>query len=223
MKDQLTRRSTLKLGISGGIASLASIQIITAKTLAPTPKEIEGPFYPVRAQADKDFDLTQIEGREGKALGDVFQIKGRVLDTNGKPIVGATVDLWQANAAGRYDHPRDPRTEALDPNFQGWGIVPSGKEGGFIFKTIKPGTYPVGKGWTRPPHIHFKVSQKGFQTLVTQMYFPDEKLNKIDHLLQSKDEESQKLMVARASEDAEGVLIYDIILAPAGKKARQAE
>ena len=86
--------------------------------------------------------------------------------------------IQQANAAGRYNHPRDPNKAELDHNFQGWAIVPSGEEGDFKFKTIKPGIYPVGGGWKRPPHIHFKVSYQGFQTLTTQMYFPGEELNK---------------------------------------------
>lgn len=223
--SSFSRRSAVKLGLCSGIASMASIQVLTASktVITPTPSEIEGPFYPIKAQQDKDFDLTQIEGREAKAIGKALEIHGRVLDIHGKPIVGASVDLWQANAAGRYDHTRDTNPAKIDPNFQGWAIVPSGKEGGFKFKTIKPGIYPVGRGWDRPPHIHFKVNQKGYQPLITQMYFPGEKLNKVDRLLQRKDADSQKLMIAKINQDTEGVLNYDIILAPLGKKAQQQE
>jgi protocatechuate 3,4-dioxygenase, beta subunit len=189
-----------------------------------TPAETEGPFYPVLAQKDMDFDLTRIDGREERAEGEVIEIRGRVLDSDGRPIEGATVDLWQANAAGKYNHPKDSSTKALDPNFQGWAIVPSGKDGGFRFKTVKPGAYPAAKDWDRPPHIHFKVTKFGFQPLTTQMYFPNHPLNAKDILLQRKNAEEQAMMIAKPSEDEDGVFIYDIILAGAREgKAKQAE
>ena len=169
--------------------------------LRPTPPEVEGPFYPVVAQKDKDFDLTRIEGKTESAKGNVIIIEGRVVDTNGTPVTDATVDLWQANAAGRYAHPHDSSSAPLDPNFQGWAIVPSGKGGGFRFKTIYPGTYPASKNWTRPPHIHFKVSKRGYVEVTTQMYFPDEALNKKDLLLQRKSVADQKVMIATRLKD----------------------
>jgi protocatechuate 3,4-dioxygenase beta subunit len=89
-------------------------------------------------------------------------MKGSVRDTDGQSVEDVTVDLWQANAAGRYRHPHDPNTAPLDEDFQGWAIVPSGKDGEFRFKTVFPGVYPAGEGWVRPPHIHFKVSKRGF-------------------------------------------------------------
>ncbi len=202
---------------------MVSVSGAAAKT-AVTPPEIEGPFYPVVAQKDKDFDLTQIEGREEKAKGDAIEIRGRVLDSDGRPIEGAAVDLWQANAAGKYNHPKDSNKAPIDPNFQGWAIVPSGEEGGFRFKTVKPGVYPAAADWDRPPHIHFKVTKFGFQPLTTQMYFPGDPLNAKDILLQRKDPEEQAMMIARPSKDEDGVFIYDIILAGAREgKAKQAE
>jgi protocatechuate 3,4-dioxygenase beta subunit len=89
-------------------------------------------------------------------------MKGSVRDIDGQSVEDVTVDLWQANAAGRYRHPHDPNTAPLDEDFQGWAIVPSGKDGEFRFKTVFPGVYPAGEGWVRPPHIHFKVSKRGF-------------------------------------------------------------
>jgi protocatechuate 3,4-dioxygenase beta subunit len=178
----------------------------------PTPPETEGPFYPVYPQKDKDFDLTQVTGQSGVAKGKVIFIRGQVLDTEGRPIEDATVDLWQANAAGRYRHPRDRNTAPLDPNFQGWAIVKSGREGRFQFKTIFPGSYPASAEWMRPPHIHFKVSKRGFAKLTTQMYFPGQTLNDSDQLLMRKSaEEAARMIAGRTAEPAE-TYEYQIVL-----------
>ena len=122
------------------------------------------------------------------------------------------MDLWQANAAGRYRHPHDPNTAPLDPNFQGWAIVPSGKQGKFKFKTIVPGSYPASRGWTRPPHIHFKVTKKGYVELITQMYFPGHELNEKDLLLQRKGKAEQKLMIAKQVATDPTTYRYQIVL-----------
>lgn len=206
----MKRRSFLAYGATGGI--VATGNALGKSSLEPTPKEIEGPFYPVVAQKDKDFDLTKVEGKEGTAEGRVVTIVGQVFDTEGEPVEDATVDLWQANAAGRYRHPHDSNKAPLDENFQGWAIVPSGKDGGFRFKTVYPGTYPAAKGWMRPPHIHFKVTRKGFVELITQMYFPDSDLNEADRLLKRKSEEEQKLMIAEKTSDDPETYTYKIVI-----------
>jgi len=191
----------------------------TIEEIAPTPAEIEGPFYPVIAQKDRDFDLTRIEGRDATAEGTVIEVAGQVVGTDVRPIADATVELWQANAAGRYRHPNDPSDAPLDPNFQGWAVVPSGDEGGFRFRTVFPGTYPAGRGWTRPPHLHFKVAKRGYVELVTQMYFPDHELNDVDRLLQRKPADERPLMIATrvaadedAAEDAPERYRYRIVI-----------
>lgn len=178
----------------------------------PTPKEIEGPFYPVQAQKDKDFDLTKFGDQQEAAKGTHIFIKGEVIDQDGNPVEDATVDLWQANTHGRYRHPHDTSNGKLDPYFQGWAIVQSGEKGGFNFKTVYPGAYAVGKNWTRPPHIHFKVSKRGYEELVTQMYFPEHPLNGKDHLINKKSDEEKKLMVAKLSDEKTRTYFYQIIL-----------
>ena len=95
---------------------------------------------------------------------------GRFLNMKGEPIPGARVEIWQANTYGRYTHPGDTNPAPLDPNFEGYGVQITDAEGRYRFKTIKPGAYPAAQGWTRPPHIHFKVETKT-NWLVTQMYF----------------------------------------------------
>jgi len=106
------------------------------------------------------------------------------------------VDIWQANAAGRYAHERDPNPAPLDPNFQGWAILKTDGEGRYRFKTIKPGAYPVSENWTRPPHIHFKVSRRGYREITTQMYFEDEPLNNVDNLLNELPDDLRPTLIA---------------------------
>jgi protocatechuate 3,4-dioxygenase beta subunit len=196
----MKRRQFFKSGIAGAAVSGASIA--SAGELSKTPSQTEGPFYPTIEQKDKDFDLTKVEGRDGTAEGQIIEIDGSVYDTEGNAVEDATVDIWQANAAGRYSHPHDGNTAPLDPNFQGWAIVPSGKEGKFKFKSIKPGAYPASKNWSRPPHIHFKVTKIGYHELTTQMYFPGEPLNEKDFILQKEKPDERGLLVAKTvSED----------------------
>jgi protocatechuate 3,4-dioxygenase, beta subunit len=206
------RRAFLKTGIAGGLSAASASVLGAATSLPPTPAEIEGPFYPIQAQKDKDFDLTQIQGKDGVASGKHIYIAGLVVDTESNPVEDATVDLWQANAAGRYRHPHDKNPAPIDQNFQGWAMVPSGAKGEFRFKTVYPGAYPVGDGWIRPPHIHFKVSKRGYVELVTQMYFPGHELNKADRLLQAKGMEEQAAMIATAISDAPETYQFRIVI-----------
>jgi len=211
---KMDRRTFLKDGVVGGALGLFACSAYASylPKLILTPPEIEGPFYPVLAQKDKDFDLTRIKGKQGVAKGKIIIIQGQVLDADGNPIKDATVDLWQANAAGKYRHPHDSNEVPLDSNFQGWAIVPSGKEGMFRFKTVYPGAYPVSDKWTRPPHIHFKVSKRRYISLITQMYFPGHELNDSDLLLKRKSKEERKLMIASKVEDKPEVYAYSIVL-----------
>lgn len=211
----MKRREFIAASSMTAIAGLSAACSDTNAATNATPPEAEGPFYPVMAQKDKDFDLTKIEGHDGEAKGERIIIKGRVLDQDGKPIESAIVDLWQANAHGRYAHPVDSNPAPLDPNFQGWAIVESGTDGGFNFKTIIPGAYPATPNWTRPPHIHFKISKRGYVDLTTQMYFPDHELNDIDKLMLRQPEHLRPLMISkkdRISVNRIPVFRYGIIL-----------
>ena len=206
---KLSRRSFLVsgtiLGAGATVAGCASAETGT------TPAQTEGPFYPVAEQADKDADLTKVEGRTESASGEVVLVEGRVLGTDGTPLANAVVDVWQANAAGRYAHEQDPNPAPLDPNFQGWAIITTDAQGRYGFKTVKPGAYPVEDGWARPPHIHFKVSRRGYKEVTTQMYFEGESLNEVDRILTALSADQQKMVVARRSaEDAP--YQFDVVL-----------
>ena len=177
-----------------------------------TPPETEGPFYPIVAQSDKDYDLTKVTGHDSVAKGKHIYVQGRVIDTDGNPVPEVTVDLWQANAAGRYNHPHDDNPAPVDDDFQSWAILATTTNGEFNFKTVMPGAYPVSKEWSRPPHIHFKITKKGYVELITQMYFPDHPLNDIDKLLQRKSKDEQQLMISTSSETNSDTYIYTIII-----------
>ena len=208
------RRTFIKAGMVGGLAAAVSglTRAADSTVYPPTPTEIEGPFYPITPQKDKDFDLTRIEGRSDIAQGRKIFIEGQVLDTEGQPVEDATVDLWQANAAGRYRHPHDSNPAPVDPNFQGWAIVQSGRQGRFHFKTVLPGAYPASSNWMRPPHIHFRVSKRGYLELVTQMYFEGQELNQSDLLLMRKSEMERQSMVARRIKGEPETYRYTIVL-----------
>ncbi len=174
-----SRREILGAAIAvGGLAAATPLQkVLAAATL--TPKQTEGPFYPLTRPLDSDADLTVVKGRAGRAEGKVIHVMGRVLNQDGKPVPGAKIELWQCNARGRYAHPADVNPAPLDPNFQGFGVQATDANGEYRFKTIKPAAYPIGPmnpDAIRTPHIHFNISA-GNTRLVTQMYFPGEPEN----------------------------------------------
>lgn len=155
--------------------------IVVAQTLS----EITGPAFGGAFVKKGDNDLTCIAS--AGAIGERIIVSGRVLDENGRPVPDALIEIWQANAAGRYLHKRDQHDAPLDPNFSGEGRTVTDAHGCYQFKTIKPGAYPWGNhynGW-RPQHIHFSLFGRAYATrLVTQMYFPGDPLLEFDPIFQ---------------------------------------
>lgn len=193
MKQQKSRREILRSGLYGAAGSLVASGIAKAQIgscLTATPAQTEGPFYPEETNRqpipvdEVDLDLTKVAGRNQIARGEILRLKVTVSDPDCRPISGATVDLWQACATGRYNHTADPNEAELDPDFQYQGIGQTNSEGSLTFRTVKPGAYPAASGWTRPAHIHFIVEAEGYQPLTTQMYFAGESLNLRDRILQ---------------------------------------
>ena len=142
-----------------------------------TLSELTGPVYPYGRLRPTDNDLTRQHA--GSPLGERIIVEGRVVDERGRPVPNTLVEIWQANAAGRYPHKADQHPAPLDPNFSGAGRILADRDGKYRFTTIKPGAYP----WTnhsnawRPAHIHFSLFGSCFLSrLVTQMYFPGDPL-----------------------------------------------
>ena len=194
----MKRRNFIKFG---GIAAtslvtmnaLAAGEACSAKTA--TPKQPEGPFYPVVDQVDTDSDLVYLKGSNQSALGQVIIVEGKVTDQKCRPVDGVLVEIWQACESGRYNHPADSNTAALDENFQYWGKAVTDKNGFYRFRTILPGAYPADVGWIRPPHIHFKVAKKTYVELITQMYFAGQELNDQDLILKRLHSEQQQEVI----------------------------
>ncbi|PYR54705.1 MAG: protocatechuate 3,4-dioxygenase subunit beta, partial [Acidobacteria bacterium] len=167
--------------------------------LPETLSELNAPVYGWWPVGDADRDLTR--QHEGEPQGERIIVAGRLLDEDARPIAGALIELWQANAAGRYRHVKDDHPAPLDPNVTGAGRAITDADGRYQFTTIKPGAYPWrnhDNAW-RPAHIHFSVFGSSFRTrLVTQMYFPGDPLFAHDPIMQSiPDERARQRLVAR--------------------------
>lgn len=149
--------------------------------LPQTLSEVTGPVFGHGDVRPEDSDLTHQHG--GEPLGERIIVSGRVLDENGRPVVNSLVEIWQANAAGRYPHKNDNHDAPLDPNFSGGGRALTDDQGRYRFLTIKPGAYPWRNHYNawRPAHIHFSLFGHAFATrLITQMYFPGDPLLDFD-------------------------------------------
>jgi protocatechuate 3,4-dioxygenase beta subunit len=154
--------------------------------LPHTLSELTGPVFGHESIAESDRDLTRQHAAD--PLGERIIVSGRVLDSNGRPVPHTLVEIWQANAAGRYAHQNDGHAAPLDPNFTGGGRTLTDADGNYRFVTIKPGAYPWKNhpnAW-RPAHIHFSLFGTALATrLVTQMYFPGDPLLAYDPIWQS--------------------------------------
>jgi protocatechuate 3,4-dioxygenase beta subunit len=167
--------------------------------IAQSLTETTGPRFAVGSIAAEEADLTQ--RRTGEPQGQRIIVHGRVLDGDDRPIAHSLVEIWQANAAGRYAHENDRHPAPLDPHFAGAGRCWTKADGSYRFVTIKPGAYPWRNhhnAW-RPAHIHFSLLGEAFaQRLVTQMYFPDDPLFSQDPIFNSvPDERARQRLVSR--------------------------
>jgi len=167
--------------------------------LPPALSDVEVPVYGWWPIGDTDNDLTRQHPDEPQ--GQRILVAGRVVDESSRPVAGALIEIWQANAAGRYHHVKDDHPAPLDPNFTGAGRTVTDADGRYQFTTIKPGAYPWrnhDNAW-RPAHIHFSLFGSTFRTrLVTQMYFPGDPLLSLDPMFQSiRDARAQQRLVSR--------------------------
>src|SRR6185369_11790259 len=166
--------------------------------LPHTLSEITGPVYGHGEISEADNDLTRQHKEEPN--GERIIVTGRVLDSNGRPVPKTLVEIWQANAAGRYAHIKDQHPAPLDANFTGAGRTMTDENGVYRFITIKPGAYPWFNHYNawRPAHIHFSVFGRAFLSrLITQMYFPGDPLFAFDPIYQSiPDEKARQRLVS---------------------------
>jgi len=155
-----------------------------------TPDQVLGPYFPTGHTPVQQADLTSVNGVDGLAHGEIIEV------------------------FGRYTHGNDPNPAPLDPHFVGCVGIRSDNDGVYRIKTVKPGAYPAGPDWMRPPHIHFEVHGR-FERLITQMYFPGEPLNASDRLLNAALRPDLLIAKPAPSEDGSGhrVLNFDIVLA----------
>ena len=187
-------------------------------TIPHTMTELTGPVFGHDRLQAQDSDLTR--QHSGEPLGERIIVAGRVLDEDGRPVPNTLLEIWQANAAGRYIHTRDQHPAPLDPNFTGAGRVVTDSEGRYRFTTVKPGAYPWRNhpnAW-RPAHIHFSLFGPSFMTrLVTQMYFPNDPLFAFDPIYNTVPDFARDRMVSRFdmnTTEAEWALgyVWDIVL-----------
>jgi protocatechuate 3,4-dioxygenase beta subunit len=167
--------------------------------------ERTGPLYGESAIGPLDSDLTRNAVVNGEPIGERIIVTGLVLDDAGRPVPNALIEVWQANATGRYRHRSDQHPAPLDPNFSGAGRVLTNNQGEYRFTSIRPGAYPWlnhENAW-RPPHIHFSVFGTQFiSRLVTQMYFPGDPLLPLDPIFNSiPDEKGRQRVVAKYAHD----------------------
>ena len=183
-----------------------------------TGSQTVGPFFApalLREGALRNT-LTQPE-----TVGERIRIEGYVIDGDGLPVPDALVEIWQANAHGRYNHPSDNGAAPLDPAFLGYGRSGTGEDGSYWFETIKPGSVPFDASQTQAPHIGVTVFARGLLNhLMTRLYFQDEAANETDLVLQRVPSERRATLLARRiSGDAMPVYRFDIILQGANETA----
>ena len=171
--------------------------------LIPRPltlTELTGPIGLDRRLPASRTDLTRMVPNGPRAQGPRILVRGRVVDQDRVPIGGALVEVWHANASGKYLHEDDAFDAPLDPNFPGSGRLLTDQDGVFELRTIKPGPYRVSPGSWRAPHIHFSVvGPSWMDRMITQMHFPDDPLNQFDMILNAaEDAEARSWLIARA-------------------------
>lgn len=178
--------------------------------LIPTPSQTVGPFFHLGMARPEWSDLTA-----DNPAAEKIAIAGRVIDGDGAPVPDAIIELWQANAAGRYNHPDDQQEKPLDPRFRGFGRVATDAEGQFHIVTVKPGPVPGRGNALQAPHINIALFARGLLIhLFTRIYFADEPANAGDPLLSSiEDEAVRRTLLARRAEGTNPALYcFDIVL-----------
>jgi protocatechuate 3,4-dioxygenase alpha subunit len=177
-------------------------------SLQATTSQTVGPFFSIGLTRQNRENLAA-QGASGERVS----IEGRVLDGDGKPVPDAILEIWQANGHGKYAHPDDPQDKPLEPEFSGFGRIPTDIDGCFRFTTIKPGQVPGSEGKLQAPHLVVSIFARGLlRRLVTRIYFPDEPANADDFALGLVPPERRPTLIAGRIAGRGGVLAWDVHL-----------
>ena len=177
-------------------------------SLQATTSQTVGPFFKI------GFQWLYRDNLVGEDVsGERVTVQGRVFDGDGVPVPDAIVEIWQANAHGKYAHPEDTQDKPLEPGFNGYGRVPVSSDGLFRFATIKPGPVPGPDGNDQAPHLAVSLFMRGvLRRLVTRMYFPDEPRNATDFILNLVEPARRPTLIAKKTAGAPGMLEWNIVL-----------
>jgi len=176
-------------------------------SLEATTSQTVGPFFSIGLRGLYVADLAP-----PGATGERIAVEGRIVDGDGAPVPDALLELWQANAQGRYAHPEDTQNKPLDPAFRGYGRVPTDADGRFRFASIKPGPVPGAGGKVQAPHIVISLFARGLQRrLVTRLYFPDDPRNESCPILSLVPGDRRSTLIARPGARP-GMLEWDVVL-----------
>jgi len=177
-------------------------------SLQATTSQTVGPYFKIGLQWLNRDNLVG-EGVSGERV----TIQGRVFDGDGVPVPDAILEIWQANAHGKYDHPEDTQDKPLEPGFKGYGRIPSDKQGVFRIATIKPGPVPGPDGKEQAPHLVVSVFMRGLERrLVTRIYFPDEPRNAVDFILNLVEPARRSTLIAKKTAGGPGTLEWNVVL-----------
>lgn len=177
-------------------------------SLQATTWQTVGPFFHI------GLSRLYVDNLAGPGVsGEHVEIEGRVLDADGQGVPDAMLELWQANAQGKYAHPEDTQEKPIEQGFQGYGRIPTSEDGSFRFRTIKPGRVPGPDGKLQAPHIVVSVFMRGLlRRLVTRIYFPDDRANSEDFALNLVEPPRRATLMARKSDKRQGLLEWNVIL-----------
>jgi protocatechuate 3,4-dioxygenase, alpha subunit len=177
-------------------------------SLQATTSQTVGPYFRIGLQWLFNDDIAGPD-----AAGERFEIEGRLVDADGQGVPDAMLELWQANAAGKYAHPEDAQQKPVEAGFKGFGRVPTAEDGSFRFRTVKPGRVPGPDGKLQASHIVVSVFMRGLlRRLVTRIYFPDEAANAEDYALNLVEPSRRSTLIARRSSKRDCLLEWNVIL-----------
>jgi protocatechuate 3,4-dioxygenase alpha subunit len=177
-------------------------------SLITTSSQTVGPYVKI------GFEALAVENlAPAPAAGERVTLHGRLLDGDGKPVNDGVVEIWQANAQGKYAHPEDAQDKPIDKSFRGFGRSLTKSDGGFRFSTVKPGPVPGPSGTMQAPHIVVTVFARGMlKHLITRVYFPDEPANASDPVLKLVPSDRRSTLIAKRVAGEKGALEWNIVI-----------